>query len=114
MGYLDFAFESACMVDRRTVADGMGGMVDTWVDGAVFAAAFAQVSSTDALIAYQTGQKTMYKVITRQTVALKHNDRIRRLSDGQMMRITSNAQDMRTPDSSGLKMYQVTAEVIEP
>ena len=114
MSYLDFAFEPACMVDRRTVSDGMGGMVDTWVDGAVFAAAFAQVSSTDALIAYQTGQKTMYKVITRQTVALKHNDRIRRLSDGQMMRITSSAQDMRTPASSWLKMYQVTAEVIEP
>lgn len=114
MGYLDFAFESACMVDRRTVSDSMGGMMDTWVDGAVFPAAFVHVSTTDALIAYQTGQKTMYKVITRQTVALKHNERIRRLSDGQMMRITSNAQDMRTPASSGLKMYQVTAEVIEP
>lgn len=114
MGYLDFAFEQACMVDRRTVSDGMGGVVATWEDGAAFDAAFALVSATDALIAYQSGQKAMYKVITRQTVVLRHNDRIRRLSDGQMMRITSNAQDMRTPASSGLKMYQVTAEVIEP
>lgn len=112
--YLAFAFESACMVDRHTVSDGMGGMIENWVDGAEFDAAFTQVSSTDALIAYQSGQKTMYKVITRQTVALKHNDRIRRMADGQVMRIASNAQDMRTPASSGLKMYQVTAEVIEP
>lgn len=114
MSLLDQYFVPACMLDLVSESDGFGGVIKVWKDGAKFEAAFAMNGSTDAQIAQQTGQKRLFTVVTRQTVELKHNDRIKRLSDGLVLRITSNAEDIKTPDSSDLKLYQVTAEAIEP
>lgn len=117
MGFEDLlsqSFTTACKLDLTSESDGFGGFVETWKEGATFDAAFAMNGTTDAQIAQQSGQKRLFTVLTKQTAALRFNDRIKRLSDGLVLRITSNAADMATPGSSDLKLYQVTAEAIEP
>lgn len=107
-------FTPACKLDLTSESDGFGGFVETWKEGAQFDAAFAMNGTTDAQIAQQSGSKRLFTVLTKQTAKLRFNDRIKRLSDGLVLRITSNADDIKTPDSSDLKLYQVTAEAIEP
>lgn len=114
MTLLERHFVPACMLDLVSEKDGLGGVVETWMEGAAFDAAFVMNGSSDAQIAQQTGQKRLFTVVTRQAVELKHNDRVKRLSDGMVLRVTSNAEDVKTPDSSDLKLYQVTAEAMEP
>lgn len=103
-----------CMLDKRTVEDGYGGVEETWIDGAHFMAGLTTKQSTQAQIAYQQGLKTMYKLVFKPTVALKNGDKVKRVSDGLVLKITSNSRDMTTPAPAQLKMSEVTAEVIEP
>ena len=59
MAWTDF-LDDACMMDKRTESDGMGGIVVTWTDGAPFRAGFIRNSSTEARIAYQNGIRELF------------------------------------------------------
>ncbi len=113
MAAKDF-FVEFCMQDKRTGEDGYGGIAETWIDGAHFMAGLVTKQSTQAQIAYQQGLKIMYKLVFKPTVALNYGDRVKRVSDGLMLKITSNSRDMTTPTPAQLKLSEVTAEVIEP
>ena len=106
-------FVDCCMMDKRTVADGFGGITTEWVDGAEFSAGITRVSSNEAMIAYQNGLKVMYNVVFDENITLTQNDRIKRLNDGLVLRITSASRDMTTPAVSEVKYSQVSAEVID-
>lgn len=113
MALNDF-FVPVCMVDKRTVPDGLGGVDVTYIDGAHFMAGIVAKQNTQAQIAYQQGLKTIYTVVFKPTAGLSFGDRIKRLSDGLMLKITSNARDMTTPERADIQLSQVSAEVIEP
>lgn len=111
MALQDF-FVACAMMDRVTASDDLAGIVQTWQEGAHFRAGIATAQTTEAKIAYQTGAKTIYTVVTEEAITLSAGDRIKRLSDGLVLKITSNAADMTTPAVSVVKFRQANAEAV--
>lgn len=107
-------FEDVCIMDKRTTPDGYGGVNVELIEGAHFKAGIVKKTSTQAMIAYQQGVKTMYVIAFEPKIALSPNDCIKRLSDGKVFCVTSDSKDMTTPKGAELKMSQVSAEVIDP
>ena len=107
-------FVDVCMLDKRTTADGLGGVDVTFVDGAHFKAGIVAKQSTTAQIAYQQGVKALYVIAFDPRVVLSPGDMVKRLGDGKVFRVTSDSRDMTTPKQAHLKLSQVTAEVITP
>lgn len=112
MALQDF-FVPCRIMDRKSVPDGYGGFTYQYVDGAKFSAGISTDSSTEARIAYQQGLKVMYSVVTGELVSLKQGDVIKRISDGLLLRITSDAVDMTTPAVAKVKFRKVTAEAVK-
>ena len=111
MAFEDF-LESFQMMDYVSHPDGMGGFIMNHVPGAHFRASIYVNSSNEAEIAGRTGNKAIFTVMTLKNVELEQNDVILRQRDGRKYRITGNAIDKSTPDSAGLQLRSVTAEVI--
>lgn len=113
MSLLDDSMEKFEMMDRTTVPDGYGGYTTTWKAGAEIPAASVKDSSMEAKIAEKQGVTALYTITTRKNVNLKHNDIIRRVSDGKLFRITSDGDDEATPSGANLNMRQVSAEELD-
>lgn len=113
MAVTDF-FEAFTFLDYVSVDDGLGGMKFEFRDGATFSAGIIANSSTEAEIAYRSGVKTIFTIITEWGVELEHRDVIRRERDGRMYKITGNAIDNTAPDfADEVRTREVTAEVFE-
>lgn len=111
MAWIDFG-EDACIVDKRTESDGMGGVTVSWTDGASIKACFVRESTTEAKIAYQNGIREIFTIVFSDLLELAPNDRVKRLSDGKVFRITSDARDMTTPKQSDMHFQEADAEVV--
>ena len=98
------------MQDKTTVADGYGGFISTWRDGAEFKAAVVLDNSTEARIAAVQGVTALYTVTTGKEVNLQYHDVFKRKRDGKFFRGTSDGDDKHTPASAMLNMRQVSAE----
>lgn len=110
MSLLSEAMENCIMLDKRTEADGYGGYITTWVEGAEFQAATVLDTSMEARIAEQQGVTALYTITTRKVINLQYHDVFKRLRDGKIFRVTSDGDDKKTPESAGLNMRQVSAE----
>ena len=110
MSLLSEAMDNCIMLNKQTVADGYGGYVTTWTEGAEFSAAIVFDTSIEARTAEQQGVSSLYTVTTPKALTLEYHDVFRRLKDGKIFRVTSDGDDKFTPDSAGLNMRQVTAE----
>lgn len=110
MSLLDEAMEQFSMMDKTTVADGYGGFISKWVEGASFKAAAVYDTSIEARIAGAQGVTNLYVITTPRSITLEYHDVVRRQSDGKIFRITSDGDDKKTPKSTMLDMRQVTAE----
>ena len=97
------------MVPKRE-PDGSGGFNTTWEPGDDFMAAIYRDTSTEARIAEAAGTVRAYTVTVRRGVHLKYHDVIKRLSDGEIFRITSDSGEKQTPSCTALDMAQSTAE----
>lgn len=95
---------------KRTEPDGSGGHMTTWEEGETLNAAITRDSSTEAKIADASGTVRLYTVTVSRSVHLKYHDVIKRLSDGQIFRITSDNAEMKTPVCTALDIAQSTAE----
>lgn len=113
MSLLSEAMEQFCFVNKAKVPDGEGGYIVTWTEGAEFSGNARLDASTEARIAQAQGLRAMYTITTEKNVTLEFHEIVKRLSDGQHFRVTSNGNDKRTPDSASLNMRQVTAEAWE-
>ena len=98
------------MLDKRTTADGYGGYITSWVEGAEFQAAIVLDNSIEARLAEQQGVTALYTVTTKKAINLQYHDVFKRLTDSQIFRVTSDGDDKHTPKSAGLNMRQVSAE----
>lgn len=110
IGLMADARETCTMLDRRTVADGQGGYIQTWVDGAEFQASIVKDSSMQARVAEKQGVTEVYTVYVDSNVELDYHDVFRRESDGSVFRVTSNIQDKKTPARATFQVGFVNAE----
>ena len=107
---LSDAMESCRMINKAVVDDGYGGEITTWTLGATFQAAITFDSSVEAKIAASQGVTSLYTVTTPRSKVLQYHDVFKRLSDGKVLRVTSDGDDRFTPSSTALDMRQVSAE----
>ena len=110
MSLLSEAMEKFTMLDKTTTADGYGGYIISWVEGAEIQATAVLDSSIEARIAEKQGVTALYTITTNKNVNLQYHDVIRRTRDGKIFRVTSDGDDKHTPNSAGLNMRQVSAE----
>lgn len=113
MSLLTDAMESFVMLDRHTSADGYGGIIVEWTEGAEFKAAAVFDMSMEARVAGNQGVTAMYTITTEKAINLQYHDVFKRLSDGKVFRATSDGDDKKTPANATLNMRQVSAEEYE-
>ena len=89
------------------------GFTTTWVDGATIQAAVVYNASIEARIGVVQGLTSLYTITTKKSVNLQYHDVLRRVSDGKILRVTSDSDDLKTPSSATLDMRNVTAEEYE-
>jgi hypothetical protein len=110
MSLLDKAMESYIILNKTTVDDGYGGYVNTWTEGAKIQGAMVFNSSLQARVAEAQGVTSVYTFTTKKNINLNYHDVVRRVRDGKIFRVTSDGDDLFTPNSAGLNMRQVTCE----
>lgn len=105
------AFKEPCvLMERQRVSDGEGGWTTSWVEGATFNAAIVRDTTLAARVAEKEGVSNVYTVTTDTNAHLEFHDVFKRVSDGQVFRVTSNGDDARTPDVATFQFEQVSAE----
>ena len=112
MSLLDQAMKDCNMYRQVRRPDGYGGYTTVWTEDteSTFKAAITFDNSLEARVAAAQGVKSLYTVTTRKDKVLMYHDVIKRLSDGKILRITSDGDDKATPASASLNMRQCTAE----
>lgn len=110
MSLIDDFMDKCIMLNKITTADGYGGYITTWTDGAEFDAAITFDTSMQARTADKAGVTSLYTVTTSRALTLEYHDVFRRVRDGKVFRVTSDGDDKFTPASATLDMRQVTAE----
>lgn len=111
MALSDF-FEKCVLLDRVTHAAQLEGIREEWVDGAELMLGVTCNNSNQAQLAYQAGAKVLYTVVMPLTVELQLNDRLRRVRDGVVLKLTSDPRDMTTPGAATVQFKQARAEAI--
>ena len=110
MSLLNDAFEKCTMLIMTREPDGLGGYDTIWKDGTEFDAAITYQNSLQAQIAEKQGVTSLYKITTRKVFPLNFHDVVRRESDKQIFRVTTDGADYKTPAAAGLDMCVVNAE----
>lgn len=110
MTLIDTFKEPCVLMEKKRVSDGEGGWTTTWVDGAAFDAAIVRDTTLAARVAEKEGVSNVYTVTTDTNARPEFHDVFKRVSDGQVFRVTSNGDDMRTPDVATFSFEQVSAE----
>lgn len=104
-------FKTTCvLLEKSRVPDGEGGFITNWIEGAEFSAAITFNTSIEARRAEKEGVSSLYKVTTDRRAKLEYHDVFRRLSDRKVFRVTSDGDDVQTPDRATFQFGQVTAE----
>lgn len=103
-------YTDCVMLDRSIVPDGEGGYISRFTEGAAFSCAIVRDDSSTALVAQAQGLNNLYTVTVDKGMPLEFHDVFRRISDGQVFRVTSNADDKQAPARATMQIAQVTAE----
>lgn len=107
---LDSMMEQCRIMNHIREDDPYGSSVDTWQEGATFDATIIKNSTTEAIVAEKQGITEIFTVVVRKGFVLDYHDVFKRLSDGQIFRVTSNVTDSEAPNASTVKIAKVTAE----
>lgn len=105
----DYKF-NCVLLDKQRTSDGEGGWVTKWVEGAKFEAAITFTNTMEARIAEKQGVTSFYTVSTGKNAMLNYHDVFKRLYDGKIFRVTSDGEDVQTPERASFSLAQVTAE----
>ena len=104
-------FKTTCtLLEKTRIPDGEGGWTATWKDGMQFEAAIVHNTTIEARVAEKEGMSSTFTVTTERNMGLDFHDVFRRESDGDVFRVTSDSQDVQTPDRASFQFAQVTAE----
>lgn len=107
---LDSMMDECRIMNHIRTDDAYGSSVDTWTEGSKFLATIIKDSTTEAIVAEKQGITEIFTVVIRKGFKLDFHDVFKRLSDGQIFRVTSNVTDSEAPDISTVKIAKVTAE----
>ena len=110
LSLLDSMMEKCIILNHVREDDPYGSVVETWTDGATFDATIIKNSTTEAMIAERQGVSEIFTVVVKKGITLEYHDAFRRVSDGQIFRVTSNVTDSAAPDASTVKIAKITAE----
>ena len=110
MSLIDEAMTTVVLMEKTRQPDGEGGFITEWVDGVAFEAAITFDTSMESRIAEKQGVTSRYTITTNKNAKLEFHDVIRRFSDGKVFRISSDGDDVQTPDRATFQFLQVTAE----
>lgn len=110
MRLFEEGMEKCVLMDRRTISDGMGGYSQVWTEGAEFDAAVVKDNTLNARVAEKEGVTELYTVTVYKTVPLQFHDVFKRISNGDIFRVTSNITDSQTPNRASFQIGQVIAE----
>jgi len=103
-------FEDFILLERSQADDGLGGFSSGWTEGVTFRGGVTQVVGREVDPTGLLALKTMPMLLHEWDVTLVLDDRVRRLSDGAVFRVTGQSGDMRTPAISGMAYCQVPVE----
>lgn len=110
MSLLDEAMETFVIMNKISMPDGYGGRIVVWTEGAEIQGALAFNSSMETQIAMAQGVTSVYTLVTSKAIRLDYHEVVKRKSDGKILRITSDGDDLETPASASLDMRNVTCE----
>ncbi len=104
-------FKKECVfLEHKRIEDGEGGFYTEWVEGAKFLAAIAYNTTLEVKVAEKEGVTSLYTVTTGKNAVLQYHDVFKRLSDGKIFRVTSDGEDVISPERASFELSQVTAE----
>lgn len=110
MSLLD-AYKDECVLLVKTrTPDGQGGYTMGFTDGITFSGSFEYESGPEMLVAEQEGVSRVYRVYIDKTLNLDYHEAFRRLSDGQVFRVTNPGTGRHTPPSSMLNRRLIEVE----
>lgn len=110
MSLLTQAMENVVLMEKQRTSDGEGGFISAWTDGAQFRAAITFNTSMEARTAEKQGVTSRYTITAPKNAKLEYHDVLRRLRDGKVFRVTSDGDDVQTPESATFQFLQVEAE----
>jgi len=110
MSLLEDTYENFIIMNKVKMPDGYGGYVTRYVDGITIKGVMDFDSSLQARIANEQGVHSIYTFTTKKSITLEYHDVVKRVRDEKVFRITSDGDDVFTPQGAGLNMRQVTAE----
>ena len=97
-------------MQKTRTPDGEGGWNTYWAEGPSFRAAVVRDTTLNARVAEKEGMTAVYTVTTDKNLPLDFHDVFKRLSDGQVFRVTSDSTDKETPERASFQFHQVSAE----
>ena len=106
-------YEPFRFVVRVSVSSGEGGSVTTWTDGEEFVGKAAFDNSIEARTGAAAGVSSRYTLTAPVSVPLVYHAIVKRLSDGKVLRVTSDGDDVVTPSMASFTFHQVSAEEYE-
>lgn len=107
---IDGMMEKCRIMNKVRQDDPYGSETVGWSDGTTFDATIIKNTTTDAVIAEKQGIKEIFTVVIRKGFSLGFHDVFKRVSDGEIFRVTSNVKDSEAPNASTVKIAKVTAE----
>lgn len=110
MSLLDDAMETFIIMDKTTSPDGYGGIDVTYTEGASFQGAIVFNNSIEAKKAEAQGVSSVYTMTTKRATILQYHDVVKRARDNKIFRVTSDGDDLFTPQSATLDMRNVSCE----
>lgn len=110
MSLIDDMKTPCVFMEKTRTPDGEGGYITAWAEGSELETAITFNSSMQARVAEKSGVTSLYTVTVDKKVVLEYHDVIKRLSDGKIFRVTSDGNDIQTPERAMFQFSQVTAE----
>lgn len=110
MSLFEEALEPFVIMNKIFVPDGYGGRTVTWTEGAEIQGALVFNSSIEAMLAMKQGVTSVYTLVTNRNIELEYHEVLKRVSDGKVIRVTSDGDDLKTPPSASIDMRNVTCE----
>lgn len=110
LSLIESMMEDCVFLNKVKVDDPVGGYKDDYQDGVTFKAAVIKNSTTEAQIAEKQGITEIFTIVTDKSMVLEFHDVLRRVSDGEIFRVTSRAVDSQAPEASAVPIAKVSAE----
>jgi len=110
LSLIESMMEDFVFLNKVKVDDPVGGYKDEYQDGVTFKAAVIKNSTTEAQIAEKQGITEIFTIVTDKSMVLEFHDVLRRVSDGEIFRVTSRTVDSQAPEASTVPIAKVSAE----